>query len=91
MILRINPFYNVSDETTISRPKSRMTKSRVLAKQGVMLSFDENGPRKFDRKKRAKPLFYSRIFKERSHQNETSRHAKSKSSGFYFWPGYFHI
>ena len=28
-------------------------KWRVLAKQGVMLSFDEEGPRKFERKKRA--------------------------------------
>ena len=29
------------------------TSSEFLAKQGVMLSFDENGPRKFERKKRA--------------------------------------
>ena len=35
-------------------------------------------------------LFSSRMFKWRSNQNETSRHARSKSSGFYYWRRYSH-
>ena len=65
-------------------------KSRVFGEAGSDVEFWWECLVNIRDEKTGETLFSSRMFEWRSNQNETSRHARSKSSGFYFWRGYSH-